>query len=474
MSNKNNILQDMLNFINLTRDINYKLSYLNMLGVFFKYNNLGCYSLPDVEKELIKIIVEQYDIRPKGNESTSSKQIAFIITEPYESGGHTRLMERLSSFLPQKPDLFVTHNCSAGLKNRLSGLFSSVKVINLDYCDVLKNIMHFAEVLTQYEKLVLNIHPEDISSVIAVGIAKTINPLLMVYYVNHADHVFSWGVSISDVWFEISMFGKKIDEFRNIECRRTFLGIPLDISNTQHTQKIIDGDNFLASGAAFKFKPYKCFTIIPPIERILKYYPHSTVTIIGVRPYIDYWWWPLKLKFPKRLILESKLPYDKYLKVASGASVFIDSHPLPGGTAFAEQFLKGKKCIGITSPVQGYSPVELFKSNTIEDSLVVNSPEKINDILNKAIEVHSFSKVGKRFVDALNSGHFSKNKCEELIPWSGDEKYLEVKKIVRIPPQFHLKNAFTKRVIKLTAKRIVLRFLMEKSVINLKRFLRET
>lgn len=474
MDIKKKILLDILDFVNNHYEFNEKLKCLTMLGIFFKYNNLGCYSLGSLEKELIEKIITYYDIKQSPYDLMLSKKIAFIITEPYASGGHTRLMERLSGFLSEKPDLVITRSCSSSLKERMHNFFSSVEIFNLNDADSIESLLASARHFSQYSKLILNIHPEDITTVVAIGVAKKINPMLKVYFVNHADHVFSYGVSISDFWFEISVFGKKIDELRNLKCIRTFLGIPMIFSNTcYHVEKIVDGDNFLSSGSAFKFRPSKNISIIPIIDKVLKTYPHSKVTIIGVRPYFDYWWWSLKVRFPKRLTLRNRLPYDEYLKVTNNASVFIDSYPLPGGTAFAEQFLMGKKCIGLYGPIQGYSPVELFKRSTIEESMAKTDPHMINMVLKKTTEVHSFSEVKKRFVDAVEFGQCSSNKCEELIPWNGDEKFLEVDNIIRIPPQFLLSSPFTWKLIKLANMHVVVKFLFEKLMVTLKNFRRE-
>ena len=54
------------------------------------------------------------------------------------------------------------------------------------------------------------------------------------------------------------------------------------------------------------------------------------------------------------MALNALTEYDEYLRLTGGSDYYIDSHPMPGGTAFVEQFLKGKPCIGLKSKFFGY------------------------------------------------------------------------------------------------------------------------
>lgn len=462
---RNELIDKLKSVVDDEKSFNLKILWLEKLGVLFKYNNMACYSLLDNERDLINDLYEHYNTENEKSSIERSDEIAFLATELYESGGHTRLMIKLSSYLPSKAPLIVTRACKNDLKTKLLETFSKVEMMNFENKDLKEIIIHHAINFSQYSKLILNIHPEDIKAVLAVGLAKKINPQLKVFFVNHADHVFSFGASISDVWFEISSYGQKIDFKRNIHGKVSFLGIPIDISEKITTKtNIIDGDKFLASASAYKFKPLKNETIIPLIDMLLSKYPSSIMTVIGVRPLFDFWWWSSKIKFKKRLILKSSLPYQKYLSVAKNSSIIIDSHPLPGGTAFAEQILKGKKGIGLISPVQGYSPAELFKMKSINEILEGVDKFNFSEVMYMVKTVHSAENVKIRFLDAIYKDIYSENLCAKLIPWNGNAEFLEQDNIKRIPPSYSINSTFTWKVIAISPFLVLFKFLFEKII----------
>ncbi|HAT4022920.1 TPA: glycosyl transferase, partial [Citrobacter freundii] len=139
--------------------------------------------------------------------------------------------------------------------NKITGIYVSKN-------NYLMHVYRLVEKIQHYNKVVLNIHPDDISAVISCGIAKKNNPKLKVFFVNHADHTFSFGQTIADLWFELSEFGRRIDVLRNLKTEKSFLGIPLDIAiidNEKHfqTSGISNGDLLVTAAAGFKYKPIR-------------------------------------------------------------------------------------------------------------------------------------------------------------------------------------------------------------------------
>lgn len=448
------------------------IQYAEILGDLLRTNNAPCYSLNIIEENLIKRFLSLCDIQ-KLDEKRSAGDIGFIISEAFERGGHTRLMEKLATYLDNKPVLFMTRQSKPSVILRLTSYFSAIKTFEgVSATDYEQRIIKQAAVYSQYDKLVLNIHPDDIQAVIAVGIAKHINTRLKVYFVNHADHCFTYGTFISDVWFEISSLGKIIDQKRDLPSTKSFLGIPIAYDVIcENNHPIVDGDLFITAGTAIKFKPKKGYSLLGLIEEILIKFPDSLVYVVGCRPFIDYWWWPLKLRYYKRLILKKSLPYDRYVSLTSKAKVYIDSHPYPGGTAFAEQFIAGKKCIGLKSPLQGYSPVELVKHNTV-DAVINDLPNYSNTNLNMLIDqVHSSSYVKKRFCDAIYNSIYHDNLCDKIIPWDGDASFLENDEIVRIPRSCNIISSTTLFLIVHSSPMVTILFFAEKMYFTIKNLL---
>ena len=85
------------------------------------------------------------------------------------------------------------------------------------------------------------------------------------------------------------------------------------------------------------------------------------------------------------------------MEITKKAECYIDSYPMPGGTAFVEQFLNGIPCIGLKSNFFGYTPLEKIKKDSVEEIIyqLKNPPpeEEIKIIQELIFKVHGFSQV---------------------------------------------------------------------------------
>ena len=379
------------------------------LGNILWQNNLGIFSLPELEEHLINRLITRNDqANYKLNPSTSKNggEYLFIVTEIYSTGGHSRLLENLVSFLPEKSaDLIYTQTIDVKVRHKINSLFRTISSVDSNKTDD-SNIIFLSRIISGFKNVFLLIHPYDINSVISCGLAKKLNPCLKIFFVNHSDHTFTYGETVSDFWFQISAHGRRIDFGRKLQCSISYLGIPIQTNNYKNlVSKFKDGDLILSCGSYLKYKPTSNGSIIHLIECLLKKYKNSNVKIIGVRIFRDYWWWSLKFKYWKRLKLYSSLPFTDYINACKDAKLYIDSHPFPGGTAFAEQFFMGNKiCTGLVSRFNGYTPLERFKFESptkVIDNLSEIDINEFSKMYFDLKEIHSFNNVKRRFLDTI-------------------------------------------------------------------------
>lgn len=390
------------------------------LGGLLYSNNLGLYSLPEIEQMLFARMKAQLGSLLALDNGLSRTDIGFVITTGYLTGGHTRLMERMAKFCPDKPDLVVTGHCEESVLLHWQSQFLQIVCLNQfsikRFCE---QILRLVQRLASYDKLVVFIHPEDVLTVVALRLAKLLQPEICIYYVNHADHCFSYGVSVADYWFELSAFGHELDKYRiGLRARRSFLGIPVENVKPLESPSKSDISNIFTAASGIKFKPVAKQSLMPLIDAILQRYPKAVFQVVGVNLYRDYWWWPLKCRYLKRLKLQKRLPHARYLELTRIADLYIDSHPFPGGTAFVEQYLQGRRCAGLISPWRGYTPLELIKVETpaeLISSLEFNQLDMRN--INQLIDnVHSLESVRHRFLDCLQRGICHPNPMPALVP----------------------------------------------------------
>jgi hypothetical protein len=430
-------------------DINEALDLSVTLGTILWNNNLGIYSLHELEVYLIKLAEESLDYSLVEKQLFSDKGAGylFVATELYLTGGHTRLLENLSTFIGfTTVDLFVKDKVDTEIFKRESVYFSNILTLDDIGESQAEKILKMVSVFIRYEHIFLNLHPNDIVTVVACALAKKINKSMKVYFVNHADHVFSYGVAIADVWYEISLYGIKLDECRELTADKSFLGIPVKTANYKSVnQNFVNGDLILTAASNCKYKPTANGSLIPLLDLLLSSYPNSKCQVIGVDKYRAYWWWYLKLKYTNRLILSYSLPYEEYLKAAGKAVLYIDSHPFPGGTAFVEQFLNGKICTGLISPYQGYTPLEKTKKSNLAEvvtDLEVIDLESYNRLVKDVIVVHSHEQVKDRFVKSLFNQYTSYDdlKIDSLGLTSFDLNIITSDRISAIPDDLSMRN----------------------------------
>jgi hypothetical protein len=376
-----------------------------MLGRILWVNALEVYQENEIEQHNVDLAREF--LKPEA--SVPNKDCIHVITDPLLTGGHTRLMERLSTMHDNKPDILITGVIrEAKIQQRIETFFETVYVANSTSKDErLKNIY---SLLKSYKRVVLHIDPSDISVISACGVLREVQAT-KVYFVNHADHVFSFGGTISNVYFQISKFGAIRDKQKGIEADFSYLGIPIvsDVTAIDDNNLNSVNINFISAGTAYKYKPLKYLSFNQTAQTLLDRYPQSTLTVIGIKVATDYWWWLLKLKYRSRLRLYKTLSFDKYMQITKSADFYIDSYPVPGGTAFAEQLLSGVRCIGMVSPFQGYSPIEKLKQKSLNELIqTIEHKEDYNTIYSDIEQVHGLQSVKDRYLGALyNAQYFS-------------------------------------------------------------------
>ncbi|MGL5667305.1 MAG: hypothetical protein ACRDD9_14345, partial [Shewanella sp.] len=182
-------------------------------------------------------------------------------------------------------------------------------------------------------------------------------------------------------------------------------------------------------------------------------YKQSTMQVIGAKPMWDYWWWCSKLKCGGRLILSKSLPYEEYLKVTGNAKLYIDSHPMPGGTAFAEQFLQGRLCTGLKSYFKGYTPAEMLKRDNKEEVVrFIDNVDCLELSLVKELmgKIHGINSVKERFLNSL-----LRDKCDNcfFVTQENVVQIIELDQVANVPADLKL-NSINEFVVLFNASKL--------------------
>lgn len=358
------------------------------MGILLWKNYLPIFDSNDIELHLITLANEQMQL----NQDEIELDSLHVMTEAYSSGGHARLAMKLAGMHEEPPDLLVVNSIeSRDLEKELKKVFKNIS--NPIFESARNKVEKIHQICSRYKKIFLHIHPDDIFTVVACGcLSKKWNGV--VHFINHSDHTFSYGATISDIYFQISYFGIQRDFHKNIKGVQSFLGIPLDIPDSIPLKSTAKQPQFLTGGSPWKYNFIKDGRFNKLLKSLRERYSGSIFIGIGT-----------KIKGLKNFQIESHFKYKQILKKAS---YYIDSYPVPGGSAFTEAFYEGALCIGLSSPIQGYSPLEKIKRLSLDEqlSLKIGDPYYLQ-LWSDCIEVHGLENVKKRYLNAINEGKYS-------------------------------------------------------------------
>jgi len=429
------LLSSIRDLILMQKDVNKSVDLAEVYGAILWAVDKGIYDDPELEEILTARCMSVLSV---GEIHSPLKDCIHLISEPYLIGGHTRLMEQLSIMHTEKPALLITRKSAERAIERTRGFFSESTLISA-YTPIEK-IAEIIQCLKPYKRVVLHIHPDDMVSVIACKILKTVSTT-KIYFVNHADHVFTYGSSVADIYFELSTFGRRRDLKKTICGSKSFLGIPLTSKLLSKHHSLPNKNstlNFFSAASPFKFKPVKDYDLRPAIRKVLAEFKHSTFWVVGANPLTNTWWWPIKLRYWNRFKVVSSLPYESYLALLERADFYVDSYPTPGGTAFAEQLFNGRRCVGLRAPIQGYSPADNLKRDSVEafiNSIFQGSNDRA--VIASVLAVNGYEAVKSRYLACLYEDIMCANEMEKHVAWTGDiSVYEQPGKITSaIPPE---------------------------------------
>lgn len=332
------------------------------------YGN-GYFSSWDLEEILLNISKTiNVDIDSKYEKNS----FLHIMTRTYETGGHTRVVERWIDSSPsgEKHSLLLTEQEINDIHKRLNSAVMSKNgnLISLsdikDFCEKAKTMRKIA---SNYEIIILHVHMHDITPILAFGVEEFKRPII---FYNHADHLFWVGGSIADVVAELREWGQNISrKYRSIDRNhiisvpsdtnkciveydknsiKTELGLPLD-------QKIV-----LTMASANKYIPFDNIDFLKVAKDILK---NKDVVIVAIG--IDFNILPKWKDFAKvyydRFIIKPLIPYEDVQKYIKVSDLYIDSMPIGGGTAVIDVIKHNIPVLSLKTPISQFD--YLVKSN---------------------------------------------------------------------------------------------------------------
>lgn len=410
-----NLIRQALERQRQATDSHAALALSEWLATFLWKNPTGIYRLDELETGLL-VHCPPLQLPAADHEPTDETEL-HVATEVYAFGGHTSLMRQLIHAGPDSARALLTGMLDPAIAATRLGLPLNRLQVLEPSADRWQRIGRLAQTMSRHRKVILHIHPNDLVAALAVRWLKQHAPHTRVLFVNHADHAFSVGIGAADRVLEISRYGWSLRGRRGTELRSTFMGIPIaQPASTPRSAHGIDTDSepagnvtLLSGGSAYKYKPVEGMSLPSAFGKLLRQHPEFKVTVIGPSKR-DWWWWWLRCSQPTRFRLTPLMPKDAYMSQLRTCTIYVDSHPLLGGTAFPEALMRGCRIAGIRGLAWGYSPADELCSASEDgflrqcDALAQSEPEALayqEQVREKCIMSHDPQRVRSRLTHAL-------------------------------------------------------------------------
>jgi len=325
-------------------------AYCQMAANFAWKSHCGLFSDPDIEsllRQIGKRTLEEHNQLTPISSLSALKKVLHVMTQAYETGGHTRLVWRwITLDTSRVHSVFLTNQNDLKIPNKLQ---QAVEKSGGDIHCVQRrntNLVKKAEELRQFilsqgiELIVLHIHPYDVvPNVALIGIFES----MPVIFMNHADHVFWVGGSVSNLIANIRRSGEQLCfSRRGIGFDDSvLLPLPLEKPDLSTSKEIarraigIDSDSImvLTIASSYKFRAVGendfRTTVLPFVKRFKK----LELIIIGPSEDEKYWREARKLSGGKIRVLGSRKDISVFYRAAD---IYLDSMPVSSFTSLLE------------------------------------------------------------------------------------------------------------------------------------------
>jgi hypothetical protein len=220
--------------------------------------------------------------------------VLHVMTQAYQSGGHTRVVERWISHDSHhcRHSVFLTGQGKLPIPQKIPALTlaSGGQVFRSSrYASLVSRALTLQKVAQEYDFVVLHTHMQDPVATLAVGAQ---NFAASVIYYNHADHRFSLGMGAASVVAETRSWGENISSLKRGITDSVVLGIPLQKDMAGHYRKnfstraklnIPAASKVIFSAASeHKFVPFQEFNFLQAAVKILLQQPTAHLLLVGV------------------------------------------------------------------------------------------------------------------------------------------------------------------------------------------------
>jgi hypothetical protein len=297
--------------------------------------------------------------------------VLHVLTRP-EAGGHTRLALEWLRIRKGVDDQSVIFTRDTDVRT-IEALNAAAIPFQLAAGTPMARLVDLSARFCATGTVVLHIHPEDCIAALAARHAREAGTRVL--FVNHADHVFSFGTGSADTVLEVSGFGWLTTARKRNAGRQSFLGIPLPIGHCTDdfpaepdSARRDPGAPVLSVGAPVKYRPAGGISYSAFLNALVEAIPNE-IHLVGPNG-SEPWWRELGELAQRRIRFLGLRSQEETRRHMRGCIAYVDSFPMTGGTAFQEAFMLGAPSFGLQVGGGGYGLVDALRSASVDDLVI--------------------------------------------------------------------------------------------------------
>lgn len=346
------------------QDIDKKIEKIKLCASWAVNLHTGLFSDRELENELIQI---SKTLQLKLH-TYQKNTVLHIMTKSGEHGGHSRYIDNWLRSSKRKTALCLTEQKISDLPSYLDTTINELDIdtYSLKQENILLRAMELRKLASQFEYIVLSIHMNDILPILAFGTEDFERPVMLL---NHADHIYWLGLSISDMIIELSSDGSLFTKtHRGYTGKSYVLPIPIDDcrahKNINFLQKFGIDDNVslvvsMASPHKYKTNAASHFSLL--CKSIVEENRNTYFIVIG--PSLEEPEWKQIYEETNGLVIAAGiLKKQEVLGIISQTSLYLDSFPLRSYTSLLEFSACGVPCLSLKSE---RATIDALKLNSV-------------------------------------------------------------------------------------------------------------
>lgn len=400
-----------------------KLQALADLASFCTTNTCNRMVFPELENALLQV-AQRHTIEQEN--SYKPHTFLHVLTTPYLTGGHTRVLERWIKNAPPHSqhsvlitDLKDPLNLPPLLEKLVTDHGGSLTILP-PASPFIEKALALRKKASAYEAVILHVHMNDMVPLLAFGTTDFLRPVV---FFNHVDHLFWLGASISDLVVNLRTFSTEFNQWHRGIRKQCLLPLPLEQpdplmkhtdQNTALKKRLgipLEAKVVLTMASSYKYKPFAPYDFMTTLQSILNRVPEAVLLAIGPSETDEHWQNAVALS-SGRIFCLGEIPHDELEPYLGLADLAMDSFPMSSFTALLDIAKYNIPCLTLKTPL---NELDTFQ----EAGIFCDTPEVL---IEKAVLALNTPTVSQTLYDILERDHlpdgFSKHlvACHQQFP----------------------------------------------------------